>query len=53
MITIKLVDTNITPHNYNLCEWVGVCVKNFKIYSLSNFKTRNTVLLTTVTRLFI
>ena len=33
---------SVTPHNYNLC----FLVKTFKIYSLSNFQTYSTVLLT-------
>ena len=40
--TIALANISVTSHNYNLC----FLVKTFKIYSLSNFQTYSTVLLT-------
>ena len=43
---IRLVNTSTTSCNYLFCE-----VRTFKIYSLSNFRVYNTVLLTIVTKL--
>ena len=47
--TIKLVNISVTSHSY-LSVFV---VRTFKIYSLSKFQVRNTVLLTIVTMLHI
>ena len=49
IITIRLVNTSITLHNYHFAV---VMVRTFKIYSLNNFQVCNTVSLTIVTMLY-
>lgn len=47
--TIRLLNTTTTSHSY-----FYVCVvRTFKVYTLSNFQVYSTVLLTTVTMLYI
>ena len=50
IITIRLVNTSFTSHNY---YFVVVMVKLFKIYSVSNFQVYSTVLLTIAITLYI
>ena len=50
--TIRLVNTSFTSHNYHFVV-VVVKVRILKFYSHSNFQVYNTVVLTTVTMLYI
>ena len=48
IVTISLVKASITSHNYISCV-----LRAFNIYSLSNLQVYNTVLLNTVTTVYI
>ena len=50
--TIKLINISITSQ-LRVCVCVCVCVVGILYYSLSKFQVHNTVLLTTVTMLYI
>lgn len=51
MVTnVGLVNTHITSHSQNLGG--SVMVRNLKMYSLSNFQTYNSILLTIITSLY-
>lgn len=51
MVTnVRLVNTPITSHSQNLGG--SVMVRNLKMYSLSNFQTYNSILLTITTSLY-
>ena len=47
---LKLINTPITSHSQNLGG--SVMVRNLKMYSLSNFQTYNSILLTITTSLY-
>ena len=51
--TIRLVNTSFTSHNYHFVVIVVVKVRILKFYSHINFQVYNTVVLYTVTMLYI